>query len=114
MWLLNPDWLKLTLGFNKGEEMLKKGKGLLRASVSKLKTDNGSILFILVIMVAMGVSAAFFMQTVSNNTDSAVRARDRSQIHYALESSLELTLDWINKEQKSFATTNYGEGVQKI
>ena len=22
--------------------------------------------------------------------------------------------DWINKEQKSFATTNYGEGVQKI
>ena len=21
--------------------------------------------------------------------------------------------DWINKEQKSFATTNYGEGVQK-
>ena len=22
--------------------------------------------------------------------------------------------DWINKEQKSFATTNYGEGIQKI
>ena len=22
--------------------------------------------------------------------------------------------DWIEKEQKSFATTNYGEGVQKI
>ena len=22
--------------------------------------------------------------------------------------------DWISKEQKSFATTNYGEGVQKI
>jgi hypothetical protein len=22
--------------------------------------------------------------------------------------------DWIKEEQKSFATTNYGEGVQKI